>query len=113
MKDRVYLSWLYDFYSGLLTKKQCGYFEDYYFSDLSLNEVAEKFCITKQGVRESLIKTENILINYESVLNLYEKHLSRKNKIEVLCSDIDKLGLGIEIKNSLKEKVCGIDNNNG
>ncbi len=109
MKDRVYISILYDFYSELLTDKQRVYFEDYYFNDLSLNEIAEKFSITKQGVRESLVKTENILINYEETLSLNNKHLLRKHKIDLIYKTIDNLDLDIDTKHDLKKEISSIE----
>ena len=40
---RVYIIDLYDIYGSLLTEKQRAYFEDYYFLDLSLSEMAENY----------------------------------------------------------------------
>ena len=37
---------LYDLYYNLLTDKQRDYFEEYYFSDLSISEIAINFDIS-------------------------------------------------------------------
>ena len=40
MERRIYLNELYDYYGALLTEKQQKYFEDYYFDNYSLSEIA-------------------------------------------------------------------------
>ena len=45
---------LYDLYYNLLTDKQRDYFEEYYFSDLSISEIAINFDISRNGVHDQL-----------------------------------------------------------
>ena len=42
MENVLYLTELYDYYSNLFTEKQKSYFEDYYFDNLTMEEIAEK-----------------------------------------------------------------------
>ena len=65
---------LYDVYHNLLTDKQKMYFEDYYFSDLSLAEIAENYDVSRNAVHDQLKRTVNELENYESKLKLKEKY---------------------------------------
>ena len=48
MEKFVYLNNLYDCYKELLTDKQKMYFEDYYFNNLSLSEIAENYDVSIQ-----------------------------------------------------------------
>ena len=41
MDKEIYLSGLYDYYGELLSDDNRKYFEDYYFDNLSLSEIAE------------------------------------------------------------------------
>ncbi len=84
MENTVYLTILYDYYKNLLTEKQCLYFEDYYFYNLSLSEMAESYHISRSAVNKQLNLTINKLYEYESKLNLYENGLKIKKLIEKL-----------------------------
>ena len=84
MQERLYLIDLYDYYGELLTDKQKIYFEDYYFNNLSLAEISENYDISRNAIHKQLKEVEIKLLNYENVLNLYNK----KNKIEKI---LDKL----------------------
>lgn len=64
---------LYDIYSNLLTEKQRNYFEDYYFSDLSISEIAESYNISRNAIHDQLKRVVNTLNDYESKLKLKEK----------------------------------------
>ena len=70
METNIYLSNLYDYYKGLLTEKQQEYFEDYYFDNLTQEEIAENNNISKNAVSKSLIEVKEKLEFYESVLKL-------------------------------------------
>lgn len=84
---------LYDLYGGLLTDKQRLYFEDYYYTDLSITEIAQNYSISRNGVFDQLKRTTKLLEEYENILKLKNKF----KKIELL-----------EIDSSLKEKVLNI-----
>jgi hypothetical protein len=59
------MSMLYDFFGELLTDKQREYFDLYYNEDLSLSEIAENEGISRQGVRDVIVRAENILKDTE------------------------------------------------
>ena len=82
----IVLTILYDYYGELLTSKQQLYFEDYYFNNLSLQEIAENYNISRNAVYNSLKEIEKKLIHYESVLKLYEK----SKVIKSLIIDLEK-----------------------
>ncbi len=72
MKD-LNITVLFDYYGECLTDKQRELFDFYYNEDLSLSEVAENVGISRQGVRDSVKRTEQQLIEFENKLQLCEK----------------------------------------
>lgn len=78
MEEFVYYGELYDLYQGLLTQKQRHYFEDYYFHNLSLGEMAENEQVSRNAIFKQVHHTVEKLNEYESVLGMYQK----KEKLE-------------------------------
>ena len=72
-KDRELICGLYDLYSNLLTEKQKNYFEDYYFMDLSLAEIAENNNVSRNAVFDQIKRTVNTLLEIEQAVKLNEK----------------------------------------
>lgn len=71
MDELNYLTSLYDYYKDLLTEKQRNYFEEYYFENLLMDEIAENNGVSKNAVSKSLIEVKEKLEEYEKVLSLY------------------------------------------
>ena len=59
---------LYDYYGVLLTEKQQQYFENYYFDDLSLGEIAENDNVSRNAVHGQLKNVEERLQFYEKIV---------------------------------------------
>lgn len=86
------LTRLFDFYNKMLTDKQRHIFQKYYFDDASLGEIADMLSVSRQAVRDSLLKTENILNEYEEKLGLLKKYeqiekLLDENKVSKKCKE--------------------------
>ncbi|GFZ27222.1 YlxM family DNA-binding protein [Lactobacillus corticis] len=60
---------LYAYYGPLLTKAQQDYFEDYYYNDLSLSEIATNHGVSRQAVYDNTKRTAKILEDYEAKLH--------------------------------------------
>ena len=73
MKDKIRIINLYDCYSNLFTNKQITYFEDYYFEDLSLSEIAENYSISRAAAHKQIKEVVNKLNDYETKLKILEK----------------------------------------
>ncbi len=82
---------LYDFYGELLTKKQSNVIELYYLDDYSLNEIGDRYGITRQAVHEMIKRTEKILMQYEEKLLLVDKFLKQKERLSNTVESLDKL----------------------
>lgn len=97
MMDNFYLIDLYDIYGSLLTKKQQQYFEDYYFDNLSLQEISENYNISRNAIYNSLRETKEKLKMYEDNLQIYNKNIKLK---EIITKIEDK-----RIKNELIDLI--------
>ena len=87
---------LFDYYGELFTKKQQEYFKDYYFNNLTLQEIADNNNVTRNAVHKNIKDILQKLEYYESKLNLN----SNRKKIEKLISKIDD-----SIKKEIEELI--------
>ena len=55
------LTILFDIYGGLLSENERNAFEYYYCDDLSLSEISELMKMTRQGVRDNIVRAEKLL----------------------------------------------------
>ncbi len=85
MEDFLYYSSLFDYYGELLSIKEKEYFKDYYFENLSLQEIADNHKVSRNAVSKALKSAKEKMITFESILKLIE----RKNKIKnTLAPDV-------------------------
>ena len=92
MEKMIYLNSLFDIYKDLLTEKQQKYFIEYYFNNLSLAEIAEKYTVSRNAVFNQLKIIENKLNFYEKKLNLYDKKIKINDIIELIDNkDVKKI----------------------
>ena len=80
----VRLSILFDYYGDLLTDKQKEFFEDYYFSNLTLQEIADNNNISRNAVHKGIKNVCNKLYEYEEILGLYDKSKKIKDIINLI-----------------------------
>lgn len=86
MDDHTKFGLLYDFYGALLTPKQSALMELYFGQDLSLGEIAEVEGITRQAVRDHLLRAERQLMTFEEALG----QMKRAREIEEIVREIEK-----------------------
>lgn len=82
MSKNLNLSVLLDFYGDTLTEKQKDVLELYYNEDLSLAEIAEHEKISRQGVRDSIKRGEETLLELEQKLGMAEKFSVLSNLLD-------------------------------
>ena len=82
MEEREYIISLYEYYGKLLTTKQQDFFEDYYYENLTMEEISINNMISKNAVSKQLINIKNKLNNYENTLKL----LYKSNKIKSIIN---------------------------
>ena len=72
-ENSVQMAILFDFYGEILTPKQREFFDLYHNEDLSLSEIAENANITRQGVRDVIVRGEAVLTEMEEKLGLADR----------------------------------------
>ena len=72
MEEKIYYADLFDIYGELLTEKQKEYFKDYYFENLTLEEIGDEQQMSKNAVSKQLKVVKNLLDYYEEKLGLYK-----------------------------------------
>ena len=78
--NRIEESLLFDYYGELLTKHQIDILDEYFNEDLSMNEIADNYSISKSAVQDLIKRSIKQLQNYEDKLNLIDKD-TKLNKI--------------------------------
>ena len=95
MEQRDYLIILYDYYGELLSDDNKKYFEDYYFDNLSLGEIADNANISRNAVHKHIKSAEAKLMFYEEKLSLYNKDKRLREVLKIIDDE--------QIKNKLEE----------
>jgi predicted DNA-binding protein YlxM (UPF0122 family) len=85
VKDQaLQMTMLYDFYGDLLTQRQREFYDLYYNEDLSLAEIAENYGITRQGVRDVIVRAEAILNGFEEKTGIVRRFLHVRSTVQEL-----------------------------
>ncbi len=88
--ERYNVSLLNDYYGNLLTEHQRDMIRLYYDCDVSLNEIAEEYGISRQAVRDAIVRGEKTLNELESKLSLAKRGsrlVKELKEIAALVSD--------------------------
>jgi len=92
MKNQAYrMTMLFDFYGDILTERQKEFYDLYYNEDLSLGEIAENYGITRQGVRDVIVRAEAILTELEDKTGLIKRFHTMKQQLQQMRDDAQKL----------------------
>ena len=89
-------TYLFDYYGDLFTDKQKEYFMDYYFNNLTLQEIADNNNVSRNAVHKNLKDILKRLDYYEEKLKLY----NNKKKIEKIIENLDE-----KVKNQIEELI--------
>ena len=87
MDNREKIIILYDYYGELLSDKQKEYFEEYYFDNLSLAEIAINEDKSRNAIHKVIKGVILKLYEFEDKLNLYEKEEKLKKIISKINDD--------------------------
>ncbi|HJA63010.1 MAG TPA: DNA-binding protein [Candidatus Intestinimonas stercoravium] len=87
MKNQAYrMAMLYDFYGDLLTDRQKEFYDLYYNEDLSLAEIAENYGITRQGVRDVIVRAEAYLTEIEDKTGLIRRFHTMQDQLKEVAA---------------------------
>ncbi|CEQ31399.1 DNA-binding regulator [[Clostridium] sordellii] len=79
LEKLVEIGLLFEQYKMLLTDKQREIVSLYYNEDYSLGEISENLNVSRQGIYDTLKRSEKILKDYEEKLGLVKKSKEREN----------------------------------
>ena len=118
MTDKTYeMSLLFDFFGDFLTEKQREYFDLHYNEDLSLSEIAANVGITRQGVRDIIVRAENTLVEAEEktgIIKRFFEHTAEIEKATAIAQEISLLSENnerlLELSSQLQSILSGLKN---
>ena len=92
MKNQTYrMTMLFDFYGEILTDRQKEFFDLYYNEDLSLAEIAENYGISRQGVRDVIVRAEGIMQEIEDKTGLIRRFMQMKGNLNAIQEAAEEL----------------------
>lgn len=87
MKNQTYrMTMLYDFYGELLTDRQKEFFDLYYNEDLSLAEIAENAGISRQGVRDVIVRAEATMQEVEDKTGIIRRFEAQRPHLDAISN---------------------------
>lgn len=95
MKKLEHYTKLFDIYKNVLKDEEKNIFSDYYEEDLSMQEIADNYNVSKSAIGKKIKNIEIKLDNYESLLNV-GKNNEKLEKL-LLEDDINKIKKEISI----------------
>ena len=94
MKNQTYrMTMLFDFYGELLTDRQKEFFDLYYNEDLSLSEIAENEGISRQGVRDVIVRAEAAMQEIEDKTGLIRRFEQFRGHLDAICTAAEEIRL--------------------
>lgn len=92
VKNQTYrMTMLFDFYGELLTERQKEFFDLYYNEDLSLSEIAENSGISRQGVRDVIVRAEKAMQEIEDKTGIIRRFMQMRGNLESIMSSAAEL----------------------
>ena len=92
IKNQAYrMAMLYDFYGDLLTDRQKEFYDLDYNEDLSLAEIAENYGISRQGVRDVIVRAEAAMTEIEDKTHLIRRFFRMQDELTAIDAAADRL----------------------
>lgn len=106
IEEKLNISDLLGLYGNLLTDHQAEMLRLYFDCDISLFEIAEQCGISRQAVRDALVRGEKVLKDTEAKLNIKKKLDSVRGGLNAV---IDNLGKGdVKLAEKLAEDALSV-----
>ena len=92
MKNQTFrMTMLFDFYGELLTDRQKEFYQLYYDEDLSLSEIAENYGISRQGVRDVIVRAEAYMTEIEDKTGLVKRFMQFTPHVDAIGKAVDEI----------------------
>ena len=86
MKNQTFrMTMLFDFYGELLTDRQKEFYDLYY------NEIAENYGISRQGVRDVIVRAENYMTEIEDKTGLIKRFMQLQPHVEKITDAAEQI----------------------
>lgn len=82
---------LFDFYGELLTDRQKEFFDLYYNEDLSLAEIAENAGISRQGVRDVIVRAEAAMQEVEDKTGIIKRFEAQRPHLDAIAAAAEEV----------------------
>lgn len=100
MKNQAYrMALLFDFYGDLLTERQKEFYDLYYNEDLSLAEIAENYGISRQGVRDVIVRAEAAMTEIEDKTHIIRRFKQTQKEVAAIEAAADHLLKAVNERN--------------
>ena len=92
VKNQTYrMTMLFDFYGDILTPRQRELFDLYYNEDLSLAEIAENCGISRQGVRDVIVRAEAAMNELEDKTGLLKRFMRMQSSVDTIVAAANEI----------------------
>ena len=91
MAKDLTMSLLLDFYGDILPERQREAMDLFYNGDLSLSEIAETTGLTRQGVRDRIVKGEKTVSELEDKLGLAGRFGDVKKTVRFIVGRLEEI----------------------
>ena len=92
MKNQAYrMALLYDFYGDMLTDRQKEFYDLYYNEDLSLAEIAENAGISRQGVRDVIVRAEAAMQEVEDKTGIIKRFEAQRPHLDAIAEAAEQI----------------------
>lgn len=109
MEKKVSLSWLLAFYGEMLTPNQREMARLHWEEDLTLNEIAQQFSVSRQSVHDTVSRTEKQLEAMEEKLWLARRFRVLEDGLHACEAELSKVQAQGESKVHLQNALHIID----
>ena len=93
MEKNLHISALLDVYGAFLGEKQRKLTAYYYNDDLSLSEIAENEGISRQGVRDVIVRAEAAMQEIEDKTGLIRRFEQFRGHLDAICTAAEEIRL--------------------
>ncbi len=108
MDRRTQTGLLLDYYGGLLTQRQRALMQLHFDEDLSLAEIAEREGVSRQAVRDALVRGEAQIMDCEQKLGLLKRDLEIAARLRALIVTLKDPAVCAQLA-QLLERIEGSD----
>lgn len=110
IEKMVEIGLLFEQYRELLTDKQREIVSLYYEEDYSLGEISENFNVSRQGVYDTLKRSEKILKDYEEKLGLVKKIKEQEQLVKNITQKVIDIKADLLQNNDCDNLVPRLEN---